>query len=64
VLPNGGMDGRAIQFSGEFGVTVATVAAGTARTTLGNYFAGDLREAAPCDEGVVHGHGHDHWLRR
>ena len=60
VMLSGGMGGRAIQFFREYGINVATGATGTVRDTLGNYVAGDLREAAPCAESVAHGHGHDH----
>ncbi len=59
VMLSGGMGGRAIQFFREYGVNVATGATGTVRATLGNYLAGDLREAAPCAESVAHGHGHN-----
>jgi len=27
------------------------------RQALENYFGGQLKEAAPCDESVAHGHG-------
>ena len=60
VMLSGGMGGRAIQFFEQFGIGVATGASGTVRTTLENYFAGNLREAAPCAESIEHGHGHDH----
>ena len=60
VMLSGGMGGRAIQFFEEYGIGVATGASGTVRATLDNYFAGNLREAAPCAESIEHGHGHDH----
>ena len=60
VMLSGGMGGRAIQFFREFGINVATGATGTVRNALANYLAGGLQEAAPCDESVAHGHGHDH----
>jgi len=60
VMLSGGMGGRAIQFFEEFEIGVATGASGTVRSTVDNYFAGRLREAAPCAESVAHGHGHDH----
>ena len=57
VMLSGGMGGRAIQFFEQFGIEVATGAAGTVRATLENYLGGELREAAPCAESVAHGHG-------
>ena len=59
VMLSGGMGGRAIQFFEQFGIEVATGAAGTVRSTLENYLGGELREAAPCAESVAHGHGTD-----
>ena len=60
MMLSGGMGGRAIQFFKDYGIGVATGATGTVESTLGNYLAGGLREAAPCSESVAHGHGHDH----
>ena len=60
VMLSGGMGGRAIQFFEQFGIEVATGAAGTVRATLENYLGGELREAAPCAESVAHGHGQGH----
>jgi predicted Fe-Mo cluster-binding NifX family protein len=57
VMLSGGMGGRAIQFFKQYGIEVATGAAGTVRTTLESYLGGELREAAPCAESVAHGHG-------
>ena len=57
VMLSGGMGGRAIQFFEQFGIKVATGAAGTVRATLENYLGGELSEAAPCAESVAHGHG-------
>ena len=59
VMLSGGMGGRAIQFFQQFGIDTATGASGTVRETLVNYFAGNLRGAAPCAESVEHGHGED-----
>ncbi len=59
VMLSGGMGGRAIQFFEQFGIAVATGAAGTVRNTLENYLGGELREAAPCAESVAHGHGNN-----
>ena len=57
VILSGGMGGRAIQFFDELGIQVATGASGTVRQALENYLGGQLKEAAPCDESVAHGHG-------
>lgn len=57
VMLSGGMGGRAIQFFQQFGIDTATGAGGTVRDTLANYFAGNLKGAAPCAESVEHGHG-------
>ncbi len=57
VILSGGMGGRAIQFFEQLGVHAATGAAGTVRQALENYFGGALKNAAPCDESVAHGHG-------
>ena len=59
VMLSGGMGGRAIQYFEQFGIEVATGAAGTVRSTLENYLGGELREAAPCAESVAHGHGNN-----
>ena len=57
VILSGGMGGRAIQFFEELGIKAATGANGTVRQALENYLGGKLKEAAPCDESVAHGHG-------
>ena len=57
VILSGGMGGRAIEFFSQLGVEAATGASGTVRQALGNYLGGALKEAAPCDESVAHGHG-------
>jgi len=57
VILSGGMGGRAIEFFEQLGVHAATGASGTVRQTLENYLGGKLKEAAPCDESVAHGHG-------
>ncbi len=57
VILSGGMGGRAIQFFEQLGIKAATGASGTVRQSLENYFGGNLKEAAPCDESVAHGHG-------
>ncbi len=57
VILSGGMGGRAIEFFAQLGVKAATGAAGTVRQALENYFGGALKDAAPCDESVAHGHG-------
>ena len=56
VILSGGMGGRAIEFFEQFGVKAATGASGTVRQSLENYLGGKLKEAAPCDESVAHGH--------
>ncbi|MFZ5809824.1 MAG: NifB/NifX family molybdenum-iron cluster-binding protein [Chloroflexota bacterium] len=57
VILSGGMGGRAIEFFEQYGIKAATGAAGTVRQALENYFGGKLKEAAPCDDSVAHGHG-------
>lgn len=57
VILSGGMGGRAIEFFEQLGIKAATGAAGTVRQALENYLGGKLKEAAPCDESVEHGHG-------
>ncbi len=57
VILSGGMGGRAIEFFEQLGIKAATGAAGTVRQALENYFGGKLKEAAPCNESVAHGHG-------
>ncbi len=57
VILSGGMGGRAIEFFEQYGIKAATGAAGTVRQSLEHYFGGQLKEAAPCDESVAHGHG-------
>jgi len=57
VILSGGMGGRAIEFFEQLGVHAATGANGTVRQALENYLGGKLKEAAPCDESVAHGHG-------
>jgi predicted Fe-Mo cluster-binding NifX family protein len=57
VILSGGMGGRAIEFFEQAGIKAATGASGTVRQALENYFGGNLKEAAPCDESVAHGHG-------
>jgi predicted Fe-Mo cluster-binding NifX family protein len=56
VMLSGGMGGRAIQFFQQFGIEIATGAMGTIKDTLENYFAGNLRGAAPCADSIEHGH--------
>ncbi len=57
VILSGGMGGRAIEFFEQAGIKAATGASGTVRQALENYLGGKLKEAAPCDESVAHGHG-------
>lgn len=57
VILSGGMGGRAIEFFAQAGIKAATGASGTVRQALEHYFGGKLKEAAPCDESVAHGHG-------
>ncbi len=57
VILSGGMGGRAIEFFAQYGIKAATGASGTVRQALENYFGGALKDAAPCDESVAHGHG-------
>jgi predicted Fe-Mo cluster-binding NifX family protein len=57
VMLSGGMGGRAIEFFEQLGIKAATGASGTVRQALENYLGGKLKEAAPCDESVAHGHG-------
>jgi predicted Fe-Mo cluster-binding NifX family protein len=60
IMLAGGMGGRAIQYFEQYGIGIATGAGGSVRETLTNYFAGNLREAAPCAESIKHGHGKGH----
>lgn len=57
VILSGGMGGRAIEFFEQAGIKAATGASGTVRQALEHYFGGKLKDAAPCDESVAHGHG-------
>lgn len=57
VILSGGMGGRAIEFFEQLDIRAATGAIGTVRQALENYLGGKLKEAAPCDESVAHGHG-------
>ncbi|MEI7848092.1 MAG: NifB/NifX family molybdenum-iron cluster-binding protein [Chloroflexota bacterium] len=57
VMLSGGMGGRAIEFFEQYSIKTATGASGTVRQSLENYLGGQLKEAAPCDESVAHGHG-------
>ena len=57
VMLSGGMGGRAIQSFEQLGVQAATGASGVVRQALEHYFGGALKDAAPCDESVAHGHG-------
>lgn len=57
VILSGGMGGRAIEFFAQVGIQAATGANGTVRQALESYLGGKLKEAAPCDESVAHGHG-------
>lgn len=57
VILSGGMGGRAIEFFEQLDIHAATGAIGTVRQALENYLGGKLKEAAPCDESVAHGHG-------
>lgn len=57
VILSGGMGGRAIEFFEQAGIKAVTGANGTVRQTLEGYLGGALKEAAPCDESVAHGHG-------
>jgi len=57
VMLSGGMGARAIEFFEQYGIHAATGASGTVRQSLENYLGGKLKEAAPCDESVAHGHG-------
>ena len=57
VILSGGMGGRAIQFFEQYGIQASTGASGTIRQALESYLGGNLKEAAPCDESVAHGHG-------
>jgi predicted Fe-Mo cluster-binding NifX family protein len=56
VMISGGMGGRAIQFFQQFGIEVATGAAGTARDALSAYLTGELSGGSSCKESEEHGH--------
>jgi predicted Fe-Mo cluster-binding NifX family protein len=57
VMLSGGMGGRAIQFFTQLGIQPATGAAGTVAESIGAFLDGRVRDAAPCDNSVEHGHG-------
>ncbi len=59
VMLSGGMGRRAVSLFQEFDIKAATGAEGTIRTALKSYLGGELSEAAPCEEGIMHGKGHD-----
>lgn len=59
LMISGGMGHRAIAFFDQFGIQVATGANGTVRSTLDDYFNGNLRGAEPCRDSVEH-HKHGH----
>ncbi len=56
VMISGGMGGRAIQFFQQFGIEVATGAAGTAQDALSAYLNGELSGGSSCKESEAHGH--------
>ena len=58
VMLTGGMGLRAVGFFEQYGIEVATGAAGTAQQAVQAYLAGKLRGASPCAESRRH-HGHD-----
>ncbi len=60
VMISGGMGRRAIAFFQEYGIDIATGAAGTVQDTIDHYLAGNLNLAEPCRESVKHGRHHHH----
>jgi predicted Fe-Mo cluster-binding NifX family protein len=56
VMLTGGMGQRAVSFFDEYGIQVATGAAGTVRDALQSYLGGGLSGIQPCDESQQH-HG-------
>lgn len=58
VMLAGGMGARAIQFFNDYGIDVATGAAGTVRMALDRYLNGQLFEAVACASSEEHQH-HD-----
>jgi predicted Fe-Mo cluster-binding NifX family protein len=61
VMLTGGMGLRAVGFFEQYGIEVATGAAGTAQQAVQAYLEGKLRGASPCAESRRHhGHGHKH----
>ena len=63
VMISGGMGRKAIGFFEQFGIKPSTGASGSARDTLEQYSIGEVTLAAPCREGMEHGHhkgGHHH----
>jgi predicted Fe-Mo cluster-binding NifX family protein len=61
VMLTGGMGLRAVGFFEQYGIEVATGAAGTAQQAVQAYLEGKLHGASPCAESRRHhGHGHKH----
>ena len=56
VMLAGGMGARAIQFFNDYGIAVATGAAGTVRMAIDRYLNGQLFEAAACASSEQHQH--------
>jgi predicted Fe-Mo cluster-binding NifX family protein len=59
VMLTGGMGLRAVSFFEQYGIEVATGAAGTVHQAIQAYLAGKLRGASPCAESRRH-HRHGH----
>jgi predicted Fe-Mo cluster-binding NifX family protein len=58
VIISGGMGRRAIAFFEGYGIGASTGASGTVEATVKAYLSGNLREAAPCRESILHDQGH------
>lgn len=56
IMLAGGMGRRAISIFENFGIGCSTAAAGTVKSAIDNYMAGNLPEAAPCRESIEHAH--------
>ncbi len=61
VMLTGGMGRRAISIFENYGIKCSTGAAGTVRSAVNNFAAGNFSAALPCRESIEHAHdGYEH----
>ncbi len=61
VMLAGGMGRRAISIFDNFGIRCSSGAAGSVRSAVNHYIAGNLPGASPCRESIQHAHdGYEH----